>query len=204
MVNIQIVDDHKLLTDSLSRIINESGVAQITNLYHDLKSCREGLAKQMPDILLLDIELPDGDGVDFCAEIIKAHPRLKIIMLTSYKEFNIAKHALHNGALGYILKNAEPEELLVGIQTVSQNEPFLCEEIDILLKDKRKEEAVWLTNTEKSVLKLIGDGYTRKEIAEHFHRDEETIKTHWRNLMVKLNAKNTAVLIKKSCEMRLV
>jgi DNA-binding NarL/FixJ family response regulator len=204
MVNVQIVDDHKLLTNSLSKIINESGIALITAIYHDLKSCREGLAKESPDILLLDIELPDGDGVDFCAGISKACPGLKIIMLTSYKEFNIAKHALHNGALGYILKNAEPEELLAGIETVNMGEQFLCEEIDILLRDKRKEDTVFLTNTEKLVLKHIAEGYTRKEIAAKFHRDEQTIKTHWRNLMVKLKAKNTALLIKRSCDMRLV
>jgi DNA-binding NarL/FixJ family response regulator len=204
MINVQIVDDHKLLAGSLSRIINESGIARITAIYYDLKSCRKDLVNEIPDILLLDIELPDGDGVDFCAEITKACPGLKVIMLTSYKEFNIAKHALHNGALGYVLKNSEPEELLAGIETVSMGEQFLCEEIDFLLKDKRKEEVVWLTSTEKLVLKLIADGYTRKEIAEQLHRDEQTIKTHWRNLMVKLNAKNTAVLIKKSCRMRLV
>ncbi|MDR1161531.1 MAG: response regulator transcription factor [Tannerellaceae bacterium] len=204
MINVQIVDDHKLLAGSLNKVINESGIARITALYYDLKSCRKGLSNEIPDILLLDIELPDGDGVDFCAEITKACPALKVIILTSYKEFNIVKHALHNGALGYILKNAEPEELLAGIETVSMGEQFLCEEIDALLKDKKKEETVWLTNTEKLVLELIADGYTRKEIASLLHRDEQTIKTHWRNLMVKLNAKNTAVLIKKSCGMRLV
>ncbi|MDR1809817.1 MAG: response regulator transcription factor [Prevotella sp.] len=204
MLNIQIVDDHKLLTDSLSRIINESDTARITKIYYDLESCRQGLAKEIPDILLLDIELPDGNGVDFCAEATKICPGLRIIMLTSYKEFNLAKHALHNGALGYILKNSEPEELLAGIKAVGMNEQFLCEEIDLLLKDKGTEEAVWLTNTEKLVLKHIADGYTRKEIAALFHRDEETIKTHWRNLLVKLKAKNTAELVKKGYEMRLV
>ena len=204
MVNVQIVDDHKLLANSLSWIINESDIARITAIYHDLKSAREGLAKETPDILLLDIELPDGDGVDFCAEITKVRPGLKVIMLTSYKEFNIAKHALHNGALGYILKNSEPEELLAGIETVSRGEQFLCEEIDILLRDKRKEAVIWLTNTEKLVLKLIAEGYTRKEIAEQLYRSEETIKTHWKNLFVKFGVGNTVKLVKKAYEMKLI
>ncbi|MDR0508084.1 MAG: response regulator transcription factor [Dysgonamonadaceae bacterium] len=204
LISVAVVDDHKLLAGSLSWIINESGIAQISAVYHDLKSCREGLKKEIPDVLLLDIELPDGDGVDFCAEITEIYPELKIIMLTSYKEFNIAKHALHNGAFGYILKNSEPEELIAGIETVNMGEQFLCEEIDVLLRDKRKEEVVFLTNTEKLVLKHIADGYTRKEIATMLNRDEQTVKTHWRNLMVKLNAKNAVVLIKKSYEMRLL
>lgn len=106
MINLQIVDDHKMVVESLSKLINESGIAKITDVYFDLESCRKGLVKILPDILLLDIALPDGDGVDFCAEIKKEYPGLKIIILTIYKEFSMAKRALHNGADGYILKNA--------------------------------------------------------------------------------------------------
>ena len=106
MIDLQIVDDHKMVVESLSKLIDESGIAEITDVYYDLRTCWEGLSKRLPDILLVDIALPDGDGVDFCAEVKKVYPELKIMMLTTYKEFNIAKRALHNGALGYILKNA--------------------------------------------------------------------------------------------------
>jgi len=203
-INVQIVEDHKLMANSLSKMINESGVALITGIYYDLKSCRKGIAKGIPDILLLDVELPDGNGVDFCAEILKSIPGLKIIMLTSYKEFNIAKHALYNGALGYILKNSEPEEMLAGIETVSRGNQFLCEEIDIMLKNNRDEEIIWLTDIEKLVLKYIVEGYTRKQISELLYRSDATIKTHWRNLFVKLKTRNTAQLVKKACDMKYV
>ncbi|MDR2087141.1 MAG: response regulator transcription factor [Dysgonamonadaceae bacterium] len=201
MIIIQIVEDHKLVADSLSPRINESGRVLVTGTYYNLQSCREGLANSIPDILLLDIDLPDGNGVDFCVEAKKRYPVLKIIMLTGYKEFNIVKHALHNGASGYILKNAEIEEMLAGIEIVNSGEQFLCEEIDVLLKDKKNEPVIWLTDCEKVVLDYISKGYTRKEIADLRCRDEETIKTHWRNLLVKFNAKNTAELVKKACDM---
>ncbi len=204
MINLQIVDDHKLLVESLSKLIKESGIAQISRAYYDLKSCRTGLAKALPDVLLLDIALPDGDGVDFCAEIKKDYPELKIIMLTTYKEFSIARRALHNGANGYILKNAESEEMLTGIETVVGGEQFLCEEMDLLLREKRSEEVVWLANREKEILKYIADGYTTKEIAEMIFRDVETVRTHRRNLLIKLDAKNTAVMVKKGYEMKLI
>ena len=203
-MNIHIVEDHKLMANSLSNLINDSGIARVTNTCYDLKSYRLLLAETQPDLLLLDIELPDGNGVDFCAEIMKIYPGLKIIMLTSYKEFNIARHALSNGALGYILKNAEPEEMYAGIETVSRGEQFLCEEINILLKEKKNEEPIWLTNSEKTVLKYLAEGYTKKEIATLLHRDEETIKTHRKNLSVKLKPKNLADLIKKGYEMKLI
>jgi DNA-binding NarL/FixJ family response regulator len=204
MINVQIVDDHKIVVESLSRMINESGIAQVTGKYYDLKSCREGLAKETPDVLLLDIELPDGDGVDFCAEAKKSHPGLKIIMLTGYKEFNIAKHALHNGALGYVLKNADPEEIFIGIETVSHGEQFLCEEIDLLLQDKKDTKAIWLTTREKEILKYTADGHTAKETANLIFRDMETVKTCRKNLFLKLKVKNMAELIKKGHEMKLI
>jgi DNA-binding NarL/FixJ family response regulator len=206
LIQVSIVDDHKMVVESLSRLINESGIAAIKNVYYDLQSCRHGLEKddQLPEVLLLDIGLPDGDGVDFCAEITKNHPGMKIIMLTTYKEFSIAKRALHNGALGYILKNAESEEMLVGIEQVSHGEQFLCEEIDLLLKEKRNEEVVWLANREREVLNYIADGYTSKEIGNFICRDEETVRTYRRNLLIKLNAKNTPEAVKKGFEMKLI
>jgi DNA-binding NarL/FixJ family response regulator len=204
MVNLQIADDHKMVVESLSKMISESGDFKITDVYYDLKSCRQGLKTSLPDILLLDIALPDGDGVDFCAEMTKICPELKIIMLTTYKEFNIAKRALRGGARGYILKNADSEEMLVGIETVSRGEQFLCEEIDLLLREKGNEEVIWLAKREREILNYIAEGYTSKEIAAFICRDEETVRTYRRNLLIKLNARNTPEAVRKGCEMRLI
>ena len=204
MLSVQIVDDHRMVVESLSKLINETEIAQVANIYYNLAACREGLTKELPDILLLDIGLPDGDGVDFCAEIKKQYPELKIIMLTSYKEFSIAKRALHNGALGYILKNAESEEMLMGIKTVSKGQVFLCDEIDILLKAKANNDVIWLSDRESEILKYVADGYTTKEIAGLIFRDSETVKFFRKNLLIKLNARNVAELIKKAYEMKLI
>ena len=204
MITVSILDDHKVLVKSMSKLINDSGIAHVTDEYYSISSGRSGLAKSLPDVLLLDIGLPDGDGVEFCAELMKSYPQLKIIMLTSYKEFNVAKRALHNGALGYVLKNSEPEEIFAGIETVSQGEQFLCEEIDILLKDKLDMKAVWLSPREKEVLQYIADGYTTRDIAKKIFRDEETVRSHRRVLLIKLVAVNTPLLIKKACEQNFV
>ena len=204
MITVSILDDHKVVVKSLSKLIDDSGIARVTDVYYAISSGRLGLAKALPDVLLLDIGLPDGDGVEFCAELIRNYPGLKIIMLTSYKEFNVAKRALHNGALGYILKNSEPEEIFAGIETVYRGEQFLSDEIDILLKDRSSEKVVWLSPREKEVLQYIADGYTTREIAKKIFRDEETVKSHRRVLLIKLAAVNTPLLIKKACEQNLV
>lgn len=204
MINLQIVDDHKVVVESLCKLINESGIAEVTDVYYDLNSCRRGLMENPPDVLLLDIALPDGDGVDFCAELKTDYPELKIVMLTTYKEFSIARRALHNGALGYILKNSESEEMLAGIKTVSKGKGFLCEEIDLLLIEKKEENIVWLSNREKEVLIHIANGYTTKEIADYICRDVETVRTFRRNLLIKLQARNTPEAVKKGYEMKLI
>ena len=204
LVKVSILDDHKMVVKSLSSLINNSEIARVTDVYYNIKSCRQGLSKTLPDILLLDIGLPDGDGVQFCAEIKKAYPELKIIMLTSYKEFNVAKRALENGALGYVLKNAEPEEIFAGIEMVNEGKQFLCEEIDILLRDKMDVETVWLSSREMEILQYIADGYTTREIAKKIFRDEDTVKSHRHNLLIKLEAVNTPLLVRKACEQNLV
>jgi len=204
LIKVAIADDHKMIVKILSKMINESKIAQITDTYHDLNSCRTGLAQSLPDVLLLDIGMPDGDGVDFCAEITKIYSGIKVIMLTSYKEFNVAKRALHNGALGYVLKNAEPEEIFAGIETVYKGEQFLCEEIDIMLKERLKEQVVWYSPREKEILQYIADGYTTKEIADKIFRDEETVKSFRKNLLIKIVAKNAFEMVKKACEQNLV
>ena len=204
LVSIAIVDDHRMVVESLSKMIAESGIAAVTAVYYDLQSCRRGLKETLPDMLLLDIGLPDGDGVDFCAEVTREYAGLKVIMLTTYNEFSIARRALHNGALGYILKNAESEEMLAGIKTVSSGKQFLCEEIDLLLREKRDEEMIWFSHREKEILKYIADGYTTGDIAHFIHRDEETVRTHRRNLLIKLDARNTPEAVKKGMEKRLI
>ena len=204
IVNVAIADDHKMVVKSLSNLINESNTAKVIDVYYNLKSCREGLVKSLPDVLLLDIGMPDGDGVDFCAKITKDYPDLKVIMLTSYKEFNVAKRALHNGALGYVLKNAEPEEIFAGIEAVSKGKQFLCEEIDILLKNKSDNQIIWYSPREKEIMQRIADGYTTKEIADKLFINEETVKTFRKNILIKIDAKNAFEMVKKAIEQNLV
>jgi DNA-binding NarL/FixJ family response regulator len=204
MIDVHIVDDHKMVVESLSRMIDASGTARVVGKYFDLDSCRREMGADVKGILLLDVELPDGNGVDFCAEAKKNYPDLKVVMLTSYKEFNIAKHALHNGALGYVLKNSDHEEIFAALETVNRGQRFLCEQIDVLLRDRKDQQAVWLTNREKEVLRFTAAGLTARETADKINRDPETVRHHRKNLLLKLGARNMAELIKKGYEMALI
>jgi DNA-binding NarL/FixJ family response regulator len=204
MIDVHIVDDHKLFTEGIRRIIKESGVADVNAIYHDLDSCREGLNFFRPDVLLLDVELPDGNGMDFCTEIINLYPDLKIIMLSGYSEFSIAKRSLHNGAFGYVLKNAMPEEIITGIQVVNSGKKFLCEEIDVLLNEKKKERIIRLSPREKEVLIALANGFSSAEIADQLFLCPETINGYRKDLLVKFKVKNSVGLVKKAIDQKLI
>jgi DNA-binding NarL/FixJ family response regulator len=185
-----------MVAESLSIIINKSGFARVTNLYYTLHACSEGLTRQLPDILLLDIGMPDGDGVKFCAQMTKIYPTLKIIMLTGYREFNIVKYAMLNGARGYILKNAESEEMFKGLKIVNDGKQFLSKDINNVFDDPKRANTIWLTDIERKILKLCAEGYTQRQIAVTIDRDFETVKSHLKNVRIKLGAKNTTQAVR--------
>ncbi|MDR0750673.1 MAG: response regulator transcription factor [Tannerellaceae bacterium] len=134
LINVAIVDDHKVIADGLERLINESGLACVTGKAHSIAGCRELLKDRQPEVLLLDISMQDGSGIDLCPEIKAKYPQVKVLMLTSYGELATITRALEAGANGYVLKNSEPEELLEGICTVASGERFLCEEANMTLQ----------------------------------------------------------------------
>ncbi|MDR1983489.1 MAG: response regulator transcription factor [Prevotellaceae bacterium] len=203
MITVHITDDHKMLVEGLCSSINESGIAKVTGISHTLAECRNTLIYETPDVLLLDINLPDGSGVDFCTEVKQKYPDIKILILTTHDEYSVAKRVMDNGASGYILKNALSEEVITGIETVMSGNIFLCDEIDILMK-KQTKNSLWLTTREQELLKLIVDGYTNHEIAEKIFLSVETIKTYRKNLILKLGAKNSMVLVKMAIKQKLV
>ncbi len=198
-----IVDDHKILVEGLNRLINDSGIAQVIRVGHSAKECRSLLRRELPDVLLLDIELPDGNGVDLCAELKQTYPGLKILALTSYGEYPVIRRMLESGAMGYILKNAMAEEIYEGIATVAAGDTFLCHEVDVLLRRKDNDE-LWLSPSEQRLLKLIVEGYTNPEIADKLCLSLKTVKGYRQNLLFKLGAKNTSVLVGMAIKQKLV
>lgn len=197
------MDDHKILVEGLKKLVDNSGFARTTAVSYTGKDCLWKLNFQQPQVILLDINLPDWSGIDLCNVIKEKYPQVKVVALTSYSEYSIVRQMLENGASGYIIKNAMPEEILLGLQAVTNNETFLCEEIDLLM-NKRSLEQIWLTPREKVLLKYIVDGYTNPEIAEQMFLAVDTINNYRKKLLCKLNARNTAVLVRIALEQKLV
>jgi DNA-binding NarL/FixJ family response regulator len=203
MIKVHITDDHKMFVEGLSDYINKSGIATVTGVSHTLAGCRNALAFHSPDVLLLDINLPDGSGIDFCSEIKQKYDSIKVLALTTRDEYSTVRRMLDKGASGYILKNSLMEEVIAGIEAVVNNEIFLCDEMDKLMK-KQINETVWLTAREEEILQYIVNGFTNQEIAEQLCLALETIKTYRKNLISKLGAKNSMILVKMAIEKKLI
>jgi len=203
MIKVAIVDDHKILTEGLQNLIEESGIATVVGIAHSAAECRLSLGFWKPDILLLDVGLPDISGLDFCKEIKEQFPEVKVLALTTHNEYAIVRQMLDNGASGYLIKNAMSEEVLEGIETVAKGETFLCHEIDLLMK-RSPEKNIWLSDRERELLRLISEGWTNGEIADKIFLSPETIRGYRKNLLLKLGAKNTAVLVKMAVEQKLI
>ena len=203
MIKVSIVDDHKIITDALSEIINKIEGFCIIDKAFSIAECREMLKRSQPDVLLLDVSLPDGNGIDLCPEIKKNYPEVKILILTSYAESNVVARALDEGAHGYVLKNAAVEEVIEGIRIVLAGKRFLCDEAKVLFKNQMY-QPISLSPKEREVLKLIVDGFTIKEISEKLFLGFETVRSYHKYLHLKLGVHNTAQLVRMAIEQKLV
>ena len=203
MIKVAIVDDHKMLVDGLTSLINESGMAQVTAVAHSAEDCQIAIQGWDFDVLMLDVGLPGKSGLEFCKELKEKFPDIKILTLTTYSEYSIVKQMLDNGASGYLVKNATTEEVLQGIVAVANNQRFLSHEIDLLFKRAEK-KAIWLSDRERELLRLVAEGLTNAEIGERIFLSPETIRGYRKNLLVKIGARNTIALVKMAIEEKLI
>jgi DNA-binding NarL/FixJ family response regulator len=202
-IKVAIVDDHKIIADGLERLLSESEIVTVVGKAHSAADSLEMLAAVLPDVLMLDIGLPDGNGIDLCARLKVEYPYLKILMLTSYGELATITRALEAGADGYVLKNSMPEELLDGVRTVAAGGRFLCEEAGAALAAGQT-NPMELTRREMELLGLIAEGYTLPQQADKMCLGYNTVRGYRQKLNVKLGAHNTAQLVQNAKALKLV
>lgn len=158
-------------------------------------SCLAFLQKSQPDVILMDIGLPDKSGIDLCYEVKSKYPTIRVLGLSTFNQKSYIAKMIGNGASGYLLKNAGRAELLKGIEMAMLNKSFMSHEAAVTLRSNDNNSVPVLTHREKEVLQLIGIGLTNQEIAEKLFISNTTVETHRKNLLQKFGAKNVAVLI---------
>ena len=203
MINIGISDSHRLLVEGLTSIINASETAQVTVASRTLSEFVNMPPANIPDVILTEINFPDGDRTDLIIELKSKYPDLKIIVLTGQTDVSTVKKCLNNGANGFILKSSESDAVLSGIKKVLKGKTFLCNKTKMLMKSGTN-NAIRLSARETELLALIVQGYTSPETAEKMSLSVETIKTYRKNLITKLGARNSAALVRIAFEQKLL
>ena len=193
-IDINIVDDHSLLTESLADAINRSNVAHVSLTFSTLETCRQTLEERCPDVLLLDISMPDGNGIAFCRQMLGLHPKLKIICITIHDEYSVIHRMLDTGVHGYLLKSSPISELIEAIQTVWKGGRYVSQEVEAIIS-KSEPVTVFLSNVERNILRLICEGYTNPEIASQLSLSTETVNWYRKRLLAKYGVKNTVNLV---------
>lgn len=210
MINIAIADDHLLVINGLKAMIeNTSDIKLLFSATsgHDLLS---ELKEKQPDVLLLDIQMPDINGIDLCKEVHARYPLVKIIALTNFEQSSYVKQMVRNGALGYLLKNIDGKTLQAAIRTVVQDKPFIHEQIrnnmlnEVLSGTKVTSQGISLTKRELEILGLVAKEMTNQEIADKLFISVRTVETHRVNLTQKLGVHNTAGLVKEAYKRGLI
>ena len=190
-----IVDDHYMVIEGIRSLLQNEKSIEWMGHAMNAASCLAFLNKQLPDVILMDINLPDINGIDLCKEVKTKYPSVFIIGLSTFNQQSFIQKMMDNGASGYVLKNATQEELTSAIETVMKGKTYLSEEASNTLR-KDNGASIVLTRREKEVLELIADGMTNAEIAQKLFISVTTVDTHRKNLLSKFETKNTAALIK--------
>lgn len=203
---IFIVDDHFMVIEGIKALLSNRPEMELIGHATSANQCLEKLIATQPDILLMDINLPDMSGVDLCKLVKSKYPSVFVLGLSTYNQFTYIDKMMENGASGYLLKNAGSEELIEAIQTALKGRTYLSLEAASTLKNTNETVTgiPLLTRREKEILVLISEGLTNPEIAEKLFLSISTVDSHRKNLMRKLNFKNTALLIRWAVENKLV
>ncbi|MCX6277770.1 MAG: response regulator transcription factor [Bacteroidetes bacterium] len=214
-IRIFLVDDHQLVRDGIKALLMSSKDVLILGEASTGKECFEKIALEQPDILILDISLPDTTGIEITRKVSELYPAIRILILSMYTNEDFIFNSVKAGARGYLPKNTSREELLDAIHTIYGGDEFFADSISrIMLKSyvrKAKEDdlssqggTVPLTTREIEILKLFAEGFINKEISDRLDISIRTVETHKNHIMKKLEMKSTVELIKYAIRNKIV
>ncbi len=203
-VKIFLVDDHPLLRKGLRVLLKNSGYAVVGEADNGLEAL-ERLGNTQADLVLMDIAMPLIDGIETTRRLKMESPEIRVLIFSALTDSQHAVEAFRAGAMGYVLKGSDPDEVLIAIERVMKGHRFTSPEIaenmlgdfvEMVRREPGKDRRDPLSGREKEVLTLIAEGDTNKDIASKLFISVSTVKTHRVNMMKKLKIKDTAGLVK--------
>ncbi|HEY8687679.1 MAG TPA: response regulator transcription factor [Chitinophagaceae bacterium] len=204
-IKLFIVDDHYMVIEGIHSLLQNEKSIEWMGHATNAASCLAFLQHQVPDVILMDINLPDKSGIDLCKEVKEKYPAIFILGLSTFNQQSFIEKMIGSGASGYVIKNATQQELMEAIHTVVKGKEYLSFDAAVALrKPDTQNNTPVITRREKEVLELITEGMTNNEIARQLFISSTTVDTHRKNLLSKLRAKNTASLVRIATQLKLV
>ena len=199
-LRVLIVDDHEVVREGLRSLLNRREGITIVGDAGTVATAIEEAARLRPDVVIMDVRLPDGSGVEACREIRQENPDTKVIMLTSYADDEAVFASILAGAAGYLLKQTRGQALAEAIEAVSQGGSLLdpavtqkvLERVRSLGGRRPDDSLASLSEQEQKILLLIAEGKTNKEIAEEIFLSDKTVKNYVSSILSKLNLRRRA------------
>lgn len=203
MIDVVIADDHRLVAEGIARMLEDSPAARIVAIAGTAAEAVDALERLKPQVLMLDVALPDADGIDAISQLKAASSQTRILMFTMYGESAVVQRAFDAGATGYLLKSASTSELFEAIEAVASGNVYRCKEVQLCCTESKEAQPA-LTMREREVLRLIVKGYTIKEISDRLCLGFETVHSYTKYLRQKLGCNNIASLVRIAIEQHLV
>jgi len=205
-IKVALCDDHPLIIEGLQRFISSNEKMEITAKVSSVSELMETLENVCPDVLIMDISLPDGNGIEACREVKRKYRDIKIIGLSSFEDRETILQMINSGASGYLVKSASAKELETAVEAVYEGGVYFGSDAQKALNQFYVNtcEAPPVTRREKEVLLLLSEGYSSVEIGEKIFISPQTVDTHRKNLMKKFGVNKTLHLIAKAKEMGII
>lgn len=212
-IRIIIVDDHQMFLEGLCALLQGEPQIKVVDVALNGRQLLEKIKDVEIDVVVSDINMPEMDGIELSKQLKKEYPKIKTLILSTHNDAQMVGKCIQNDVDGYLLKNAEKQELLRALTIIVEGEKYFAEEVKSeYMKTvfseggatKEKENLAPLSRREKEILVHIAMEYTTQEIADKLFISQNTVNTHRKNLMSKLNAKNTAGLVKYAIQQGLL
>jgi DNA-binding NarL/FixJ family response regulator len=183
VIKVLLVDDHRVVRAGLEQLLGNVEGVTVVGSASDGSEAVDLTAELEPDVILMDLSMPKMSGVEAIRAITKARPETKVIAFTSFSDRNLILEAIDAGAIGYLLKDADPDEIVKGIHSASRGEsPLAPKAAQAVLSARAQVEEVELSPREEEVLVLVASGKANKQVARRLGISEKTVKAHLSNI----------------------
>jgi len=199
-LRILVVDDHEVVRQGLTALLGRRDEFQVVAEAGSLSEALAATRRFVPDLVVMDVRLPDGSGIEACREIRSEYPAIKVVMLTSYPDEEAVLSAIIAGASGYLLKQVRGRDLVAALVAVGRGDSLLdpavtervLERVRRVASGGERDDLADLTAQERKILMLVADGKTNKEIAAEVFLSDKTVKNYVSSILAKLNLQRRA------------